>query len=169
VKVLFTLPAKTIYDAQSRVMGHRSTPASREELRKLKDLAPRLKELGAEKVVCSDLDGQSGFLLARTLGVQCEEWKPLRRFNVGKHHGQRREKEEKILAEYQERWKTNPNIPYFGGDSWTSFKNRLASAKDRLKKNGVVYAVVAPPMVIEQLTGARQQAFEEGHIYAWEE
>ena len=166
MKVLFVLPAKSIYDQQNRVMGHRSTPAPREQLKKLKEVAPRLKELGAEKVVCSDLDGQSGFLIARTVGIPCEEWRSLRRFNVGKHHGQRREKEEKILAEYQERWKTNPNIPYFGGDSLTSFKNRLAASKEKLKKNGAVYVVVAPPLVIEHLTGIAGK-FEEGHVYQW--
>jgi len=168
MKCFFILPAETIYDAQNRVMGHRSTPASREELKKLKAVAPRLKELGVEKIVCSDLDGQSGFYLARNVGVPCEEWRVLRRFNFGKHHGQHREKEQKVLLEYQERWKQNPNIPYFGGDSWTSFKNRLAASKDRLKKNGQTYAVVAPPFVIEHLTGIAGK-FERGHVYLWED
>jgi len=167
MKVYFTLPAETIYDQEGRVMGHRATPASREKLKKLKEIAPRLKELGVEKVVCSDLDGQSGFFLARNVGVQCDEWKSLRRFNFAKHHGQHGEKEEKIFAEYQERWKQNPNIPYFGGDSWTSFKNRLAASKDKLKRNGSVYAVIAPPFVIEHLTGIAGK-FERGRVYLWE-
>jgi len=167
MKVLFTLPAETIYDQENRVMGHRATPAPRDKLKKLKEVAPRLKELGVEKVVCSDLDGQSGFFLARNLGVPCEEWRVLRRLNVGKHHGQRVEKEQKILNEYRERWKTNPNIPYFGGDSWTSFRNRLAASRDRLKKNSCTYAVVADSFVIEQLTGVSGK-FERGHIYQWE-
>lgn len=168
MKVLFITPAETIYDQEKRVMGHRATPASREKLKKLRELAPRLKELGAQKVICSDLDGQSGFFLARNLGVDCEEWRSLRRFNVGKHHGQHIAKEQKILSEYQERWKTNPNIPYFGGDSWTSFKNRLAASKDKLKRNGQVYAVVAPAFVIEHLTGIAGK-FESGHVYQWGE
>jgi broad specificity phosphatase PhoE len=167
VKCFFVLPAETIYEQQDRVMGHRATPAPRDKLKKFKEIAPRLKELGVEKVVCSDLDGQSGFYLARNVGVPCEEWRVLRRLNFGKHHGQHREKEQKILSEYRERWKQNPNIPYFGGDSWTSFKNRLAASKDRLKKNGAVYAVVADPFVIEQLTGIAGK-FERGRVYLWE-
>jgi len=168
MRVYFVLPAETIYDAQSRIMGHRSTPAPREQLKKLREIAPRLKELGVEKVICSDLDGQSGFFLARNVGVPCEEWKSLRRFNVGKHHGQHAEKEQRVLKEYHERWKTNPNIPYFGGDSWTSFKNRLAASKDKLKRNGAVYAVVAERFVIEQMTGLAGK-LERGRVYLWED
>lgn len=168
MKVFFVVPPETVYDAQNRVMGHHATPFLREKLKTLKEIVPRLKELGTQKVVCSDLDGQAGFYLARQLGVTCEDWKSLRRFNFGKHHGQHEQKENEVFSEYRERWKQNPNIPYFGGDSWTSFKNRLAASKDKLKRNGAVYAVVAPPFVIEHLTGIAGK-FERGHVYQWGE
>lgn len=167
MKVLFVLPAESIYDQQQRVMGWKSTPAPREKLKKLKDLAPRLKELGAEKVVCSDLDGQSGFFLARNLGVPCEEWKSLRRFNYARAHGQNKDKAKKLLADMEERWKANPDIPIPGGDSLTSFKNRLAASKDKLKRNGQTYVVVADDFVVRTLTGAKQE-FQRERVYLWE-
>jgi broad specificity phosphatase PhoE len=166
MKVLFVLPAESIYDQQQRVMGWRQTPAPREKLKKLKELTPRLKELGAQKVVCSDLDGQSGFFLARNLGVPCEEWKSLRRFNFANAHGQSKDKAEKLLSDMRERWKANPDIPIPGGDSLTSFKNRLAASKDKLKRNGATYVVVAAPFEIENLTGVATK-FERGRIYEW--
>jgi len=166
MKVLFVLPAESIYDQQNRVMGWKQTPAPRDKLKKLRDVAPRLKELGVQKVVCADLDGQSGFFLARNVGVPCEEWRSLRRFNWGKWHGQGTTKAEKLFSEMQERWKENPNIPILSGDSLTSFKNRMAASKEKLKKNGQVYAVVAPAFVIEQITGAAGK-FERGRVYLW--
>jgi len=167
MKVLFVLPAESIYDQQGRVMAWKSTPAPKDKLRQLKDLVPRLKELGAEKVVCSDLDGQSGFFLARNLQVPCEEWKSLRRFNYGKWHGQKKDKAQTLLTEMKVKWEKNPDIPIQSGDSWTSFKNRLAASAGKLKKNGATYVAVVSPFEIETLTGVKSN-FERGRIYAWD-
>jgi len=162
------IPAESIYEQQGRVMGWKSTPAPKDKLRELKGLVPRLKELGAQKVVCSDLDGQSGFFLARNLQVPCEEWRSIRRFNFGKWHGQKKERADGLLAEMKTKWEKNPDIPMGSGDSWTSFKNRLAASASRLRKNGATYVVVLSPFEIENLTGIKAN-FERGHVYQWGE
>src|SRR5258705_3935025 len=121
------LPAANIMDLAERCAGHRHTPCSREELRKLQALTPRLAELGCSKIVCSDLDAQSGDALARRLNVPVEEWPSLRRFNVGKHHGRYTADvvttPERIAA---------PDVPIKGGDSRTSFEKRIAASREKL-------------------------------------
>lgn len=166
MKVLFVLPAETIYEQQGRVMGWRHTPTPREKLKQLKALAPRLKELGAERVICSDLDNQSGWTIARTLGLRCEEWQILRRFNWGKHHGQTKTKAEKEWEILQERWKANPDVPVHNGDSLTSFRKRLEATKERFKKQQGTAVVLMTPFEIENLLGLKAN-LERGRVYEW--
>jgi len=167
VKILFVLPAETIYDQQQRVMAWKHTPAARVKLKELKALVPRLKELGAEKVVCSDLDGQSGWMIARNLGLKCDEWHSLRRFNWGKFHGLAKQKADAELEKFKEKWEKNPDIPVHSGDSLKSFTNRLAATKERLKKlNGTPTVVVIGPYELQQITGAKIE-FERNHVYEW--
>lgn len=167
-KILFVLPAETILDAQSRVMGWRSTPALREHIRELKALAPRLKELGAQRVISSDLDGQSGWCLARQLGVKCEEWFTLRRFNFGNRHGIKRDEAAKLLGEWEEKWQKAPAVPIPNGDSKISYSNRIAALKEKLpKQNGVAAVVVViGPDELQKVTGANIK-FERNRIYEW--
>ena len=166
MKVLFILPAQTILDGQNRVMGWRQTPALREKLKELKGIVPRLKELGVEKVISSDLDGQSGWMVARNLGLKCEEWHSLRRFNYGKLHGVAQEKAEEQWKQLEEKWKANPDIPIHSGDSWTSFKNRMEATKERLGKAKGTAVVVLGPFELQQLTGAKMP-LERNHVYEW--
>lgn len=166
MKILFVLPAETIYDQQGRVMGWKHTPAPREKLKQLKALVPRLKELGAERVICSDLDGQSGWMIARNLGLKCDEWQSLRRLNWGKHHGLPKEKANKEWTQLQEKWKANPDIPIHNGDSLTSFRNRIAATRERLKKQNGTTVVVAGPLEIQRLIGA-EATLERNRVYEW--
>lgn len=166
MKILFVLPAETIYDQQGRVMGWKHTPAPREKLKQLKTLVPRLKELGAERVICSDLDGQSGWMIARNLGLKCDEWQSLRRLNWGKHHGLSKEKADKEWMQLQEKWKANPDIPIHNGDSLTSFRNRIAATRERLKKQSGTTVVVAGPLEIQRLVGA-EATLERNRVYEW--
>lgn len=167
VTILFVLPAETIYDQQNRVMGWKHTPAPREKLKQLKAITPRLKELGAKQVVCSDLDGQSGWAIARTLGLKCDEWHSLRRLNWGKHHGQSKAKADKEWEQLQEKWKGNPDIPIHNGDSLTSFRNRIAATRERLRKQNGTTVVVAGPFEIQKLIGTEAK-LERNRIYAWD-
>ena len=165
-KVLFVLPAETIYEQQGRVMGWKFTPAPPHKIKELKALIPRLKELGANRVICSDLDGQSGWAIARNMGLRCEEWKILRRFNFGKHHGNKKTEADKLMAEMEEWWKANPNIPVHQGDSLTSFKRRLDEIKSRLKKQNGITVLVMGPYEIQKLTGAKAE-LQHGRVYEW--
>jgi broad specificity phosphatase PhoE len=166
VKVLFVLPAETIYDQQGRVMGWKQTPSPRAKLKQLKTLVPRLKELGAERVICSDLDGQSGWMIARTMGLRCEEWQTARRFNWGKHHGIPKNKAEKEWETLQEKWKANPDIPVHSGDSLSSFRKRIEAMKERFKKQSGTVVVVMAPFEIQNLTGVKAN-LERGRVYEW--
>src|SRR6266568_4061636 len=121
------LPAANIYDKQQRVAAHKHTPASREELKRLQQLTPRLRELGVERIVCSDLDGQSGETLGRRLNVPVEEWECLRRRNWGKLHGVPRQRALEVLAAISEL-----TVPVKGGDSHISFSKRILAARNRL-------------------------------------
>lgn len=152
------LPAANIYDKQERVCSHRFTPTSRNELRKLTQLVPRLRELGISLVVCSDLDAQSGDALARRLNVPYEEWQSLRRLNAGKLHGTDADKFRKLFDSLTER-----DVPVRGGDSHASFEKRIRASKERLAKATQNILVVADAAVLERLTGARGAA--RYHIY----
>jgi hypothetical protein len=147
--VIATLPAANIMEVAERVSGHRHTPCSREELKKLQALAPRLKELGCTRIVCSDLDAQSGDALARRLNVPYEEWESLRRYNVGKHHGRYSADvdgvRERIAA---------PDVPIKSGDSRTSFAKRIAASYERLRTLPRTTLLIADEEVLERLTGA---------------
>jgi broad specificity phosphatase PhoE len=165
--ILFVLPARTYMEQQERVMGWRQVNADRAALRELKALVPRLRELGAKKVVVSDLDGQSGWLLGRRLNVPVEEWNSLRRFNVGKHHGEDGSQFAKLEAELETKWKSNPDIPVKGGDSLKSFNKRMAASRDKLKAlDGAV--VVADRRTIAALIAAPDAKLEHGRVYAWQ-
>ena len=156
--MIVTLPAANIMDLAERYAGHRHTPCSREELRKLQALAPRLAELGCTRIVCSDLDAQSGDALARRLNVPVIEWESLRRFNAGKHHGRYTADvdatRERIAA---------PDVPIKGGDSRISFDKRIAAAHQRLLAEPLTTLVIADEEVLAKLTGA--EGAIRYHIY----
>jgi broad specificity phosphatase PhoE len=166
--ILFVLPARTHLEEQGRVMGWRQVTADRASLRELKQLVPRLRELGATKVVVSDLDGQSGWLLGRRLNVGVEEWHSLRRFNVGKHHGEAGEQFEKLRTQLVEKWKSNPDIPVKGGDSLKSFTKRMSASRDKLKSQGTATVVVADAKTVAALIDAPDAKLEHGRVYQWQ-
>jgi broad specificity phosphatase PhoE len=156
--MLFMLPATNILEKQGRVCAHRFTPTSREELRKLTQLVPRLRELNVKLIVCSDLDAQSADALARRLNVGFEEWPSLRRINAGKLHGTDSAKFEKLYGSIQA-----PEVPVKGGDSHASFEKRMAATQERLAKVPPKTLVIADERVIVKLTGAH--GAERYHVY----
>ena len=166
MSVLFVLPAETIYDRQHRVMGWKATPSPRESLKQLKGIIPRLRELGAAAVVYSDFDVDSGYLLAKRLGVPFEEWMCLRRLNVGKHHGASASQFAKLEQEMSRIWTEKPDIPIKGGDSLTSFKKRVSALGDKLESLQTTTLVVADERIIKALTGATGP-LERGRVYEW--
>lgn len=166
MKVYFVLPAQTIYEQQGRVAGHRHTPISRADLKELRDLVPRLRELGTTKVIASDLDEQSAALFGRRLNVPVELWQSLRRFNVGKHHGMKLSKFEDLYRTIQEEWKEHPEIPMQGGDSKLSYDKRMAATRDRLLRLDAPALVVVGAKEICALIGATSP-LEHNHIYEW--
>lgn len=163
MRILFVLPAATIYDRQGRVMGWRATPCSRESLRELKALVPRLQELGPTKVIGSDLDHDSVWLLSRKLRVPYEEWHSLRRLNAGKLHGAPLSTFEEVLSTLP---KDKPDVPIKGGDSLTSFQKRVAASKERLRKLDGTTVVVAGEREICAMLGTSAK-LERGRVYEW--
>lgn len=167
MKILFLLPAETIYDKQERVMGARHTPCSRESLRSLKDLGPRLLELGATRVIASDLDEQCAAAIARRINAPVELWQSLRRFNWGKLHGTRAPKADKVYTEMEAIWSNAPDVPIKGGDSRTSYQKRIAIAKDRLESLRATSVVIAGEREIQQILGVNA-VLQRNRIYQWE-
>lgn len=164
--ILFILPAATIYDSQGRVAGWKATPASRDSLKQLKALIPRLRELNPSRIVASDLDSQTSSFLARKLDIPFEEWNALRRLNVGKLHGTNSSKFQELYENVQAQWKSNPDIPIKGGDSLTSYQKRMAATKERLSKLEGVTIVVASAREIEAITGSG--GAQRGRVYEWQ-
>jgi len=162
MKLYFVLPATSIYETQERVSGHRHTPLSRESLKALRDLVPRLRELNVKKVIASDLDEQSAALLGRRLNAPVELWQPLRRFNWGKLHGTKACKAQDVYKSIQA-----PEVPVKGGDSPASFHKRLSAARSRLLDLTLPSVVMADAQVIAQLIGA-PAALEHNHIYEYD-
>lgn len=165
--ILFVLPAATIYDRQNRVMGWKSTPPSRDAIKELRAIVPRLRELGATKVIACDLLSDSGKLLARRLNVPYEEWSSLRRFNVGKHHGCSVTQWDDTKAKLDTVWVDKPDVPVKGGDSKTSFAKRVATAHERLKKVNDCTVIVADPTMVQALTHAAIP-LERNRVYQWQ-
>lgn len=161
MKIYFILPAESIYESQGRVAAHRHTPLSHESLRALRDLIPRLRELGIHKVVASDLDEQSAALLGRRLNAPVDLWQSLRRFNWGKLHGTKASKAREVYDSVQ------GQVPVKGGDSRASFSKRIAAARARLIDAKQPLAVMADAQVIAQLIGANA-ALEHSRIYEWD-
>jgi broad specificity phosphatase PhoE len=159
--MLFMLPAANILEKQGRVCAHRFTPTSREELRKLTQLVPRLRELSIQLIISSDLDAQSADALARRLNVGFEEWPSLRRINAGKLHGTPASQFSKLYDSIQA-----PEVPVKGGDSHASFGKRMAAARDRLALAQPNTLVVADERVLSHLTGA--SGAERYHVYQCE-
>lgn len=149
--MIFTLPAQTIYEATGRVSGWKHSPARRQSLRAIRSLVPRLRELKVEKVVCSDLDAQTGELLGRALRVPVEQWDSLRRFNAGKLHGAPQQRWADLMDTMQLMWQEKPDVPVKGGDSQTSFKKRVTASHQRLVKTQQNILVVAPEQVLQAL------------------
>ena len=155
--MIVTLPAPNIQEAQGKVCGHKLTPTSREALKKLKELVPRLRDLGVTKVISSDLDAQSGEYLARKLHVPNEEWESLRRVNAGKWHGT-------PTSAFLELWESLPKaeVPVKGGDSKASFEKRVAHSKQRLVDVGNAL-VILDKGVFQAMFGTA--AVQPYHIY----
>lgn len=160
MKVLLVCPAATIYDAQNRVMGWKHTPCSRAAMKELKALVPRLQELGPVKVVGSDLDHDSVWLLSRKLRIPYEEWTSLRRLNAGKLHGS-------DTAEFEKVWSAieRPEVPVKGGDSPISYRNRLAASRAKLAKLEGPVVLVVPLREMSELTGTA--SVKPGRVYEW--
>lgn len=161
-KIYFVLPATSIYESQERVSAHRHTPLSRESLKALRDLVPRLRELNVKKVIASDLDEQSASLLGRRLNAPVELWQPLRRFNWGKLHGTKACKARDVYESIQA-----PEVPVKGGDSKASFHKRLSAARARLLALAAPSVVMADAQVIAQLIGANA-TLQHNHIYEFD-
>ena len=147
--MLVCLPAANIMDKSLRVAAHRHTPCSREELKRLQELVPRLRELGCTAIVCSDLDAQSADALARRLNVPVEEWESLRRFNWGKLHGTHTERADAVRDRISDR-----TVPVKSGDSWASFDKRCAASRAKLATAQQKTLVMADEEVLEKLIGA---------------
>lgn len=168
MKVLFVLPATTVYEKQNRVIGWRETPVGREELKTLRELVPRLRELGATAIIASDLDDKSAYLLSNRLKVPIETWTSMRRLNVGKLHGQAQSHFAKIYTEMEKRWESNPDIPLPSGDSLSSYKKRMSASLERLKKASGVCVVMAGAREIGAMTGLATDSLERGKVYEWQ-
>ncbi len=164
MKLLLTLPAATIYADTNRALSWRQTPTTRDSLKKFKELAPRLKELGVTKIVVSDLDAQCAWQLARRLNVPVEEWQGLRRFNWGSYHGYRPSMFTKVFTDIQRKWAENPDIPVHKGDSLTSYRKRMAATTARLGKLAGTPLVVAGDLEIGELLGHKVQ-LERYRVY----
>jgi len=99
--------------------------ASRQEIKALKSLIPRLKELGVKLVVGVPKDPAATWLASK-LHVPLEQWNALKPFNWGKA-------KERVIPE-------NPIVPVPGGDSRASFKKRLDATVEKLgRANGAVF------------------------------
>src|SRR5262249_9789092 len=142
------------------------TPPSRDAIRELRTLVPRLRELGVAKVIACDLLSDSGKLLARRLNVPYEEWSSLRRFNVGKHHGRPVSLWKDIEASLVTVWDDKPDVPVKGGDSRTSFNKRMSSARERLASTRQNTLVVADPRVVQAITGS-SAPLERNRVYQY--
>jgi len=158
--MIFMLPAPNIHEARGRVAGHKFTPTSRESLKSLKPLVPRLKELGVEAVICADLDGASGEYLGRRLNVPVEEWESLRRWNWGKLHGVDTHEAEKVLVSLE-----RPEIPVKGGDSRASFNKRMGASRERLAVARRQVLVIAQRAVLGALLGQDTTSLVNGRVY----
>lgn len=143
------LPAANIMDKAQRVAAHRHTPCSREELKRLQELVPRLRELGVSRLICSDLDAQSAEALARRLNVPVEEWESLRRYNWGKQHGRFTAEADAVRDRIADR-----TVPVKSGDSRASFEKRCSASAQRLQKVGDTCLLIVDEEVLEKLTGA---------------
>jgi histidine phosphatase superfamily protein (branch 1) len=156
--MLICLPAVNIMDKATRVAAHRHTPCSREELKRLQELVPRLRELSISKIVCADLDAQSADAIARRLNVPVEEWESLRRWNWGKLHGSYVAAADAVRDRI-----AAPDVPVKGGDSRTSFGKRIAASHQRLATAQQNILVIVDEEVLEKLTGAGSA--QRYHLY----
>ena len=163
--ILFVLPAASIYDRQKRAVGWKQTPASRDSMKELKALVPRLKELGPTKVIGSDLDHDSVWILGKKLGVPYAEFQALRRLNAGKLHGAPISKLEETIASLP---KDKPDVPIKGGDSLTSYSRRMAHARELLAAIKETAVVVAAPREIGELIGIKADGLQHGRVYQWD-
>ena len=170
--MIFALPAPNLYESQGRIAGHKHTPTSRESLRSLKPLVPRLKELNIAKVICAELDEATGQWLARRLNVPYESWTSLNRFNAGKSHGIKSQAWSQLMDTMEVMWAEKPDVPVKGGDSRTSFTRRMAASRERLSKPGLSSAsapaqvlVVAPRQVIGALLQQDATSLIPGRVY----
>jgi hypothetical protein len=147
--MLVCLPAANIMAKAQRCAAHRHTPCSREELKRIQELVPRLRELHVERIICSDLDAQSAEALARRLNVPVEEWESLRRWNWGKLHGQYTAHADDVRDRIADR-----TVPVKSGDSRASFAKRCAASAQKLNKVGDTCLLIVDEEVLEKLTGA---------------
>lgn len=94
--------------------------ASRQQIKSLKVIVPRLRELGVKLVVGVPKDPAATWLASK-LHVPLEHWHALKPFNWGKAR-------DHVLPE-------NPIVPVPGGDSRASFKKRLDATTEKLGRN----------------------------------
>lgn len=124
-------------DRKKRASGWRMVPLDRESKRNIKKMADFLREYGAARILCSDLDQEAGNILGQELRLPVKKEWNLRRFNVGRHHAAPEEKISEILTGLEDKWKGNPDISIRGGDSWTSYQKRfIANFQKLLAEDG---------------------------------
>lgn len=91
--------------------------ASRQQVKSLKVLIPRLRELGIRMVVAVPRDPAAAWLAAK-LHVPLEQWTALKPFNWGKARDRK-------LPD-------NPIVPVPGGDSQASYAKRVRASREKL-------------------------------------
>ena len=136
--ILYVIPTpENILERKHRVAGWRMVMLDRAASKRLQDMAKHLKDSGAARVLCSDLDEEAGRILGRELKLPVKAEFSLRRFNFGRHHAAPEDKANDILQELETKWEKNPAIPIRGGDSWMSFEKRFVKAiKNLLDQDG---------------------------------
>ena len=133
---------ENLYTAKNREQGHRYVTMTRAGLKTVKTLARRLRERGVQKVFCSDLHGQSGAAVGRELRVQVMPERTFRHFNVGRLAGKPRDVVESVIEDVAEKWSENPTIPISGGDSWTSYSQRISRGLQGLYRSKLTSVVL---------------------------
>lgn len=133
---------ENLYTAKGREQGHRFVTLTRAGLKQVKTQARRLRERGVQKVFCSDLHGQSGHAVGRELRVPVMEERSFRHFNVGRLAGKSRDIVETVIEDVAKKWDANPTIPISGGDSWTSYGQRIQRGLQSLRRSKLTSVVL---------------------------
>lgn len=153
--IAFLVPTpENVLDKKGRASGWRNVPIKDvHEKRKFRRMATHLKDKGASKIVCSDLDEEAANILGAELNLPVKREWFMRRFNFGKHHAAQLDKAETILGELEEKWKANPDIPMRGGDSLSSYKKRFIEGFKKFLESDGTAIVVTDPRTIQVIVG----------------